>query len=408
MARPRVPAPALADLRRRLQATGAPSIGFPAATDINYSALSEIHNSIINNVGDPERNGRDPRNSKVLEREVVRQLTDLFGGNARECWGYVTQAGSTEGNQYGLWLGREHFPTGVVYWSSAAHFSVAKAARILGMSGPGDSVMVQADDRGEMDYDALRRAAAAHADRPAIVVATAGTTMTEAVDDVGRIHSALDHAGVLRRHLHVDGALAGVPLALDGGPTAALLSRPNTRARIDADSVCISGHKFFATPHINGVVLTRRRHAARVTRGVEYIADVDVTISGSRSGHSAVELWYALTHIGLDGHRRRVEQARSLAHYLEQRLVAAGWTAWRHPHAFTVVLKSPPASLVSRWSLATNGGWGHIICVPGLTRETIDVFLDELGVKRSSNARGATARGSTTNQPALALRAGVA
>jgi histidine decarboxylase len=67
----------------------------------------------------------------------------------------VTQAGSTEGNQYGLWLAREHFPNGVVYWSSAAHFSVAKAARILGMSAPADSVVISTDERGEMDYDDL-------------------------------------------------------------------------------------------------------------------------------------------------------------------------------------------------------------------------------------------------------------
>ena len=403
MARPRVPAATLADLRRRLHTASPPSIGYPAATDINYSALAGIHNSIINNVGDPERNGRDPRNSKALERQVVRQLVEVFGGNLRECWGYVTQAGSTEGNQYGLWLAREHFPNGVVYWSSAAHFSVAKASRILGMSAPADSVVISTDERGEMDYDDLARAAAARADRPAIVVATAGTTMTEAVDDLGHIHAALDDSGVPGRHVHVDGALSGVPLALDGGPTAGLLSRPAAARRAEADSVCISGHKFFATPHINGVVLTRRRHAARVTRGVEYIADVDVTISGSRSGHSAVELWYALTHIGLDGHRRRAEQARSLAAYLERRLVAAGWTAWRHSHAFTVVLKSPPAEVVARWSLATSAGWGHIICVPGLTRATIDMFVAELGLGPSRSALG-----SGPTRQTLALRAGVA
>jgi histidine decarboxylase len=72
-----------------------------------------------------------------------------------------------------------------------------------------DSVIVPADDCGEMDYDALALAAEARADRPAIIVATVGTTMTEAVDDVARIHAALDRAGVPSRHIHVDGALSG-------------------------------------------------------------------------------------------------------------------------------------------------------------------------------------------------------
>jgi len=114
-------------------------------------------------------------------------------------------------------------------------------------------------------------------------------------------------------------------------------------------------------------------------------------------------LWYALTHIGLDGHRRRAEQARSLAAYLERRLVAAGWTAWRHSHAFTVVLKAPPAEVVARWSLATSAGWGHIICVPGLTRATIDMFLAELGLGPSRSALS-----SGPAHQSLPLRAGVA
>jgi histidine decarboxylase len=389
MAAPRLAtAIALDELRQQLHPDGPTPIGFPAATDIDYSAIADLHTGIINNLGDPESDGREPRNSKALERHVVRQLVQLFGGTIRHGWGYVTQAGSTEGNQYGIWLGREHLPDGVLYRSAAAHFSVAKAARMLGMSGAANSVTIAATDSGEMDYNDLARAAAAQPDRPAIVVATAGTTMTEAVDDIGQIHAALDDARVPARHVHVDGALSGVPLALDGGPIARLLARPARNGqRSDADSVCISGHKFFATPHINGVVLTRRRHVERVSRRIDYIDGLDTTVSGSRSGHSAVELWYAMTQIGLDGHRRRVAHSRALAAYLEQRLVAAGWTAWRHPHAFTVVLKAPPASLLTRWALATSGGWSHIICVPGLTRPTIDMFLGELGVKPGNTGR---------------------
>lgn len=392
----------LADLRQRLrppEPAGPWPIGFPAGTDIDYRPLADLHEGIINNLGDPERDGREPRNSKAIERDLVGQLIRLFGGDVSSCWGYVTQAGSTEGNQYAMWLAREHLPNGVLYWSAAAHYSVPKAAHILGM----ESVIVVADDRGEMNYHDLARAAAARADRPAIVVATVGTTMTEAVDDIGRIHAALDEAGVPARHIHVDGALSGVPLALDGGRISRLLSiLPSGRARIDADSVCISGHKFFATPLICGVVLTRRQHVEGITRAVDYIDAFDATISGSRSGHSAVELWYALASIGLDGHRRRVAKCRALAAYVEQRLVAAGWRAWRHPHAFTVMLQSPEPALLTRWSLATSGGWSHIICVPGLTRSTIDAFLGELGTRPGNG------RAPALNQQCAVLRAATA
>ena len=379
----------LAELRQVLNDPPVPPIGFPAATDIDFQAVADLHDGIINNLGDPEQDGREPRNSKAIERDLVHDLIKLFGGEVEECWGYVTQAGSTEGNQYGLLLARERFPDGVLYSSAAAHYSVPKAAHLLRMSA--NAVVVPADLRGEMDYDQLATAAAARSGQAAIVVATAGTTMTEAVDDVRRIHAALDDAGVPDRHIHVDGALAGVPLALDGGPTARLLSHADSDiVRLDADSICISGHKFFATPHISGVVLSRRRHVQRVSHAVDYIDGCDATVSGSRSGHSAVELWYALTSLGWDGHRRRVAKSRALAAYLEQRLASAGWTAWRHPHAFTVMLRSAPQPLLKRWSLATSGGWSHIICVPGLTLQTINLFLNELGTRPSRTGRAPT------------------
>jgi histidine decarboxylase len=392
----------LAELRQVLNDPPVPPIGFPAATDIDFHAVADLHYGIINNLGDPERDGREPRNSKAIERDLVRELIKLFGGDVVECWGYVTQAGSTEGNQYGLLLARERFPDGVLYSSAAAHYSVPKAAHLLRMST--DAVVVSADLRGEMDYEQLARAAAARSGQPAVVVATLGTTMTEAVDDVARIHAALDDAGVPDRHIHVDGALAGVPLALDGGSVAHLLSRsPSDGGRLDADSICISGHKFFATPHISGVVLSRRHHVQRVSHAVDYIDGYDATVSGSRSGHSAVELWYALASLGWEGHRRRVVESRALAAYLEQRLAGAGWTAWRHPHAFTVMVRSVPLPLLDRWSLATSGGWSHVICVPGLTRQTIDLFLDELGAgpSRAGHAPRLTAQ-------SLALRAATA
>ena len=46
----------LAELRRRLYpGPGLPHpIGFPAATDIDFRDLADLHNTIINNIGDPE------------------------------------------------------------------------------------------------------------------------------------------------------------------------------------------------------------------------------------------------------------------------------------------------------------------------------------------------------------------
>ena len=127
---------------------------------------------------------------------------------------------------------------------------------MLGMDA--ESVVIPADDRGEMDYDELAQAAAAGADRPAIVVATVGTTMTEAVDDVGRIHAALDAAGISDGGRHCMSMVLS-PACLSPwtlGPIAAYWrDPPQLDVVLTQNGVCISGHKFFATPHINGVVL---------------------------------------------------------------------------------------------------------------------------------------------------------
>jgi hypothetical protein len=43
-------------------------------------------------------------------------------------------AGSTEGNLYGLYIGRENLPDAVLYASSASHYSVFKIAHMYRMA----------------------------------------------------------------------------------------------------------------------------------------------------------------------------------------------------------------------------------------------------------------------------------
>jgi histidine decarboxylase len=356
----------LAGARRRC-------LGFPVATDIDFTDLLPLHAGFINNIGDPETAGRWRCHTKDVEQQVIATFVRLFGGSTLRCWGYVTGGGATEGVTHGMWLGLERYPTARVYHSTAAHYSIPKGARLLRAD-----TIVPADPGGEMRYDALTAAARRYRDRPALVVATAGTTMTEAVDDLASIHTALTAAGITDRFVVVDAALAGPALALSGGPAASWLAEHGGRHRADADSICFSSHKSFGTPHVSGVALTRRRHLAQLGRPVDYLASTDTTISGSRSGHAPLELHHVLQQLGLDGLRDRARAARRVAAHTVDRLTALGWPAWRHPHAWTVVLPEPPAGLAERWQLATSGASSHIVCAPGITTELIDEFVAEL------------------------------
>jgi histidine decarboxylase len=89
-------------------------------------------------------------------------------------------------------------------------------------------------------------------------------------------------------------------------------------------------------------------------------------------------LWYAIRRHGISGLRRRAEQSRSMAAYALRRLSKAGWPAYRNPHAFTVVLRTPPPAVTARWVLASSDGWSHIVCMPGVTRDQIDEFVEDL------------------------------
>lgn len=378
--------PQVQHLLHRLDAAATTNIGFPAAVDANYASLGPTLRHLLNDVGGPDVDPTHPGHAKGFERDVVRFCADLLRAPAH-CFGYVTTGGH-EGNIYGLYVARNRHPDAVILHSRTAHYSITKAAHLLAMP----TVAVPAQPNGEVDYDQLRRIAAAHRHRPIIVVATIGTTMSEAVDDVTRIHRILDDAGVADRYIHSDAALAGIPLALTD-------NRPGFDFADGADTVAISGHKFPGTPLPCGVVITRHAHPEHLARTISYTGSPDTTITGSRSGHAALMLWLGLHHFGRDGLRERTEHSRRLAAYACARLQHIGWPAWRNPHAMTVMLRALPPQVAARWPLATADGWSHIICMPGITYAQIDAFVADLAYTTTPAPRGSAGHRTGSTEP---------
>ncbi len=357
-------------LIRRLDQARKVTIGFPAATDFDYSKLGELFaKHLLNNIGDPYVPGTWRGHTKTEEREVVDFCADLFRAPGDDRWGYVSSGGS-ESNLYALHLARTLLPEAVCYFSDSAHYSIDKHRRLLSLP----AVRIRSDAHGEIDYDDLRTQISLRRDRPAIVVATIGTTMSEAVDDVRRITAILDDLAVRDRFVHADAALAGIPLGL---------LEPSTRPGFDfvdgADSIAVSGHKFLGSPLPCSVVITKNAHRERAAQTVDYIGSPDTTIAGSRSGHTPLILRDAIDHHGgAAGLHQRAERSRALAAHAHTRLQQLGWDAYRHPHAFTVVLRTPPESVLHKWILPTENGWSHIITMPGVTADTINAFLDDM------------------------------
>jgi histidine decarboxylase len=350
----------------RLKRDAELEIGYPVAFDFDYSALTPFLSFSLNNAGDPFMPMTYLLNSHEFEQEVVAFFAELARAPDGEWWGYVTN-GSTEGNLYGLYLGRELLPDGIVYFSQDSHYSVGKNLHFLNMR----HIMIRSQANGEIDYEDLRETLRIRRDAPPIIFANIGTTMKEARDDIVLIRSILDDLAIESRYIHCDAALCG-------GYAAFLEPRPAWDFADGADSIAISGHKFIGSPIPCGIALARRGHVDRIGHSVAYIGSVDTTISGSRNGFTPLLMWHAIRSLGIEGLRRRITASLAVAAYADRRFNEIGIAAWRNPQALTVVFPEPPQAVCDKWQLATAGGCSHIICMPHVRRDQIDSLIGDI------------------------------
>ena len=207
----------LDSLLREFDALSRHSVGYPGNQDFDYTALLPFMRYAINNVGDPFHDSNFRSNTHQMEREVIGIFADLMHISREQVWGYVT-SGGTEGNMYGLYLGRELYPDGVVYFSQDTHYSVVKIMSVLKVR----NIMIRSQDNGEIDYDDLYETIRINRDVPAIMMANIGTTMKGAIDDVGKIRDILNDLAVTRSYLHADAALSGMILPFVDDPQLCL------------------------------------------------------------------------------------------------------------------------------------------------------------------------------------------
>ena len=355
----------LDSLLREFEELGSRLVGYPCNQDFDYSALLPFLSFSANNVGDPFHDSNFQSNTHEMEREVVGFFSDLMHLPRDDAWGYVT-SGGTEGNMYGLYMGRETYPEGVVYFSQDTHYSVVKILRLL----KARNIMIKSQENGEIDYDDLHETIRINRDVPVIFMANIGTTMKGAVDDVSKVREILDDLAVANAYIHADAALSGMILPFVDDPQP---------FGFDAgfDSVAISGHKMIGSPLPCGVALTRSEYVSRIARSIEYVGVLDTTLTGSRSALTPLMMWYALRERGFEGFRETVAGCLEVADYAVARFNDSGIDAWRNRNSVTVVFPKPSDEVVRKWQLAPYEGIAHLIAMPHVTRETVDEVVDD-------------------------------
>ncbi|GAA4871443.1 pyridoxal phosphate-dependent decarboxylase family protein [Kitasatospora terrestris] len=295
-----------------------PPLAVAAAADLAVSALN------------PSQDSWDQAPAATaLETGLLAELAALVGFDPARSAGVLT-SGGTESNLMGLMLARDQrlgpdvesvgVPAAArprVLASAAAHFSVQRAAALLGL-GERAVLPVAVDRTLRMDPAALAEALEGvrrRGETPVAVVATAGTTDTGAVDP---LPEAAELAARYGAWLHVDAAYGGGALLSDR--LAPLLDGVAA-----ADSVSLDWHKLGWQPAAAGVFLVRDRAAyASLARRAVYLNPADDEEAGYPSllGLSlrttrrpdAFKLAVTLRTLGRAGLGELVDRCHDLAH----------------------------------------------------------------------------------------------
>jgi len=350
-------------LYRRFQEASKEMVGYPISLFFDYSKLFRFLKFHINNLGDPFlRSWHYRTNTLEIERKVITRFAKLFHAPKNNFWGYVTNGG-TEGNMYGLYVAREKYPNGVVYYSDQTHYSVPKILKLLKMP----SVKVKSDEKGEMDYIAFQKTLD---DNVPIILANIGTTMKGAVDDVVRIKEILTDLGIKKYYIHCDAAFFGMIL-----PFLPEYEAQAFDFRVGIDSIAISGHKMIGTPIPCGAVLCKKSNMKHIGSYIEYTGSKDNTVTGSRNGLSPLFLWHELNSSQEGKFEKLIEYCIELAGYAIQKFNECGIKAWRNKNSIIVVFPKPSEKLIRKWQLAIEREISHLITLPHLTHKMIDSIV---------------------------------
>jgi len=261
-----------------------------------------------------------------IETVVVRWLCGIVG-YPEGSLGLLTTGGSMANFTAIFTARRERLPDdfldATIYVSDQVHHSIQKAAMLAGF--PPDAVrQVRSDELFRMRRDELETQIAA--DRkagftPFLIVGSAGTVNTGAVDDLGML---ADVAAAQDMWFHVDAAYGGLfTLTERGREVLAGIER--------SDSMSLDPHKAMFLPYGTGSLLVRDHGALARAHATEagYLPDMqedpdfvdfsEISPELSR-GHRGLRVWLPIKMHGAGVFRRQLDEKLDLTRWITERL----------------------------------------------------------------------------------------
>lgn len=274
-----------------------------------------------------------------IEAQTIRWIAEMIGYPTDS--GGIMVSGGNMGNFVGLLTARKAKATWNIrteglaggdklclYTSIETHTWIHKAADLFGL-GLDAIRWIPVDEQQRMNTHILRtqiQEDILEGNKPFLVVGTAGTVSTGAVDPLCEI------ASICREYnlwFHVDGAYGGIAALLLGNNEGIEVSLDLKGIR-EADSVAIDPHKWLYAPLEAGCVLVRNAALLRDAfsshhpsyyhfddMGEHTIDYYEYGLQNSR-GFRALKVWLALRQVGREGYVRMMADDITLSQELYQ------------------------------------------------------------------------------------------
>jgi glutamate/tyrosine decarboxylase-like PLP-dependent enzyme len=295
----------------------------------------------------------------LMEVEIIRRMNQMVGFDKGE--GVFAPGGSSSNLMATLAARHRKFPHAkkeghrvedrpVLFLSTEAHYSVLRAATIMGL-GLNAAVEVPCDQDGRMIPEALGLAieeSIASGKTPFFVNATAGTTVAGAFDPIDKLADITDKHGLW---LHVDASLGGTVLFSN--------RHRSLMAGVErADSVTWNPHKLMGVPLACSATLMREPGILRATNAMDadYLfhgkSDTcydlgDMSLQCGRRV-DALKLWFSWQAHGDSGFAQRVDHLfKMTARFREKVEARSGFELVREPQSINVCFRYVPDRLRS-------------------------------------------------------------
>jgi glutamate decarboxylase len=257
------------------------------------------------------------------------------------------------------------FSRGVIIVSARGHYSIRKAANVLGL-GEENVITIPVDDKNHMDIKKLQRKVAQLQDKRSrpktkiiAIIGIAGTTETGNIDDLEAIGEIARKAGA---HFHVDACWGGPALLIDE-------YRHLFKGIEKANSVSIDAHKLLYCPMSMGLILfNNEKDLNTIRHSSHYIIrknSVDIgrfTIEGSRP-FACLKPWAALKIISRKGYGLLLGHALKSTNHMKKILDSCGnFESLNYPELFILIYRFIPEKVkksLSWWKEAISNTDGR-------------------------------------------------